>query len=463
MHRAPTEQGCTWLQAACAGKLDTGLLADGKCPRGYRAAGQMIRLDGAEALLLAVEESPAAPTSSLAPQSADGTLQQLESMSRLLERIGQLLDENEGLADEVLRGYEQLNLIYDFTQQIVQFTDAEEIEKTLLGRLAGLLRASAVLVAGADGNYRVYNASLRAVAPDADTQSLINRLAEQVEMVQQSRTLSVHSSPAACVLLGPLVRLDDQVDAVLAIRHAGAGEFTSGDMLMIESLLAFGGQIISNAEVHERLRRMSLESTRALVAAIDKKDHYTSGHSERVGLLAKLVGQRLGLPSDKLRILEMSGLLHDVGKIGIPEGILCKPGKLTNEEYDIIKEHPRMGWEILKPIASFDEVLDGVLYHHENPDGSGYPEGRARGEIPLFARIIHVVDVFDALTSTRSYRVRFSLERACNILQEEAGNRLESDIVAIFLEALPELRQTNPEAFAGAAAVEQAELSHAEA
>jgi HD-GYP domain-containing protein (c-di-GMP phosphodiesterase class II) len=241
--------------------------------------------------------------------------------------------------------------------------------------------------------------------------------------------------------------MDERVDAVLAIRPPYAGEFTSGDMLMIESLLAFGGQIISNSEIHERLRRMSLESTRALVAAIDKKDHYTSGHSERVGFLARLTGQRMGLAASELQVLEMSALLHDVGKIGIPEGILCKPGRLTKEEYDVIKNHPRMGYEILKPIASFGDVLEGVLHHHENPDGSGYPEGLAGDQIPLYARIIHVVDVFDAVTSTRSYRTAFSLGRSREIICEEAGTRLDAEVVKVFLELLPTLRAEHAEQF----------------
>jgi putative two-component system response regulator len=184
------------------------------------------------------------------------------------------------------------------------------------------------------------------------------------------------------------------------------------------------------------------------VAAIDKKDRYTSGHSERVGYLAKLIGRQMGIPANELQVLEMSGLLHDVGKIGVPEGILRKPGKLTKEEYDIIKSHPRMGHEILTPIASFGGVLDGVLYHHENPDGSGYPDGLGNDEIPLFARIIHVVDVFDALTSTRSYRVAFSPEQAYEILREEAGTKLDAEVVAVFLEMVSALQATSPDELA---------------
>jgi HD-GYP domain-containing protein (c-di-GMP phosphodiesterase class II) len=434
-------QGCTWLRAASDGQLEPGCLQNGRCPLGFHADGRPVRLNSHSGFLLAVSDTPEDQT---ATDAHPHLMKGLESVSRALENVGQLLDENEGLVDEVLRSYEQLNLIFDFTQQIVSVTNADDIKKVLLRRLGALVNAQTVLVVGPENDYRCYDVSDGRLISDGDSSVLADRLTADLEALRRSRTVSVHSSPSAHIVIGPLARLDDRVDMVLASRPIDVAQFTSGDLLLIESLLTFGGQIITNAEVHERLRRMSLESTRALVAAIDKKDHYTSGHSERVGFLAKLIGRKMDVPANDLQILEMSGLLHDVGKIGIPEGILCKPGRLTKEEYNIIKNHPRMGHEILTPIASFGGVLDGVLYHHENPDGSGYPDGLSQDQIPLFARILHVVDVFDALTSTRSYRVAYSPEQACDILRKEAGTKLDAEVVAVFLEILPALRANPP-------------------
>ncbi|MFQ5806300.1 MAG: HD-GYP domain-containing protein [Phycisphaerae bacterium] len=441
--------GCPWLLRAAAGQLDPSRLENGRCVRGFHVTARPIRLNGSTAVLLGVEDPPGGlcedrPTS----DPGEGVLGKLESLSRILEQVGRLLDENEGLADEVLRSYEQLNLIFDFTQKIASLTDVDAVEKTLLVRLGELLTAGTMLVVRSGGGNRCYDVSSGELAPAGGAGVLSEELAAEIETRRRSRAVSVHSAPTARVLLAPLVRLDDKIDMVLAIRSPQAGEFTSGDMLMIESILTFGGQIISNAEIHERLRRMSLESTRALVAAIDKKDHYTSGHSERVGFLTRLTGRRLGVPADKLQILEMSGLLHDVGKIGVPEEILCKSGRLTDEEFNIIKKHPVMGYEILKPIASLGAVLDGVLYHHENADGSGYPKGLAGDQIPLFARIIHVADVFDALTSDRSYRAAFSFEQACEIVREEAGTKLDAEVAAVFLELLTAYRAAHPGEFA---------------
>ncbi|RMF83610.1 MAG: HD domain-containing protein, partial [Planctomycetota bacterium] len=120
---------------------------------------------------------------------------------------------------------------------------------------------------------------------------------------------------------------------------------------------------------------------------------------------------------------------------------------LTAEEFDIIKKHPEMGYEILKPIRSFEHILDGVLYHHENPDGSGYPHGLRGDEIPLFARIIHVVDVFDALSSQRSYRDAFTVDRAIRIIREEAGDKLDAEIAEVFLREIANFREEQADAF----------------
>ncbi|MBU0617706.1 MAG: HD-GYP domain-containing protein [Planctomycetes bacterium] len=438
-------RGCPWLRAAAAGRLDAGCLQDGRCPSGFHVAGRSVRLDGDSAFLLAIEVEA---RDRAAGDRSGLVLDKLESLSQALEKVGQLVDENEGLAEEVLRGYEQLNLIFDFTQQIASFTDADEIERALLRRLGELLATQTVLVVGPNSTYRCYDVAGGKRISDGDASVLPEQLTIEIEAARASRAIVMHSCASSRIVIGPLMRLDGRIDMVLALRPLDADQFTSGDMLLTESLLTFGGQIISNAEVHERLRHMSLESTRALVAAIDKKDHYTSGHSERVGYLARLIGRRMRVPANELQVLEMSSLLHDVGKIGIPEGILCKPGKLTKEEYDIIKNHPRMGHEILTPIASFGGVLDGVLHHHENPDGSGYPEGLGGDEIPLFARIIHVVDVFDALTSTRSYRVAFSPEQACDILRKEAGTKLDAEVVAVFLDMVSAFQANPPDELA---------------
>ena len=312
----------------------------------------------------------------VAEEVAAGTA---ESAARLVGEVRQLLDENAGFADEVLRSYEQLSLIFDITQQITQVADTRVIERLVLRRLAQLVGAGDICVMSREGECRVYTSVQCANerAPEDAVAYYESQLGEVVELVRRKRQIEACEVGGRQVIAGPLLRLDDKVDVVIAARRATGQALTAGDALVVESVLAFGGQIISNSELNERLRRMSLEVTRALVAAVDKKDHYTSGHSERVGFLTRLIAERYGLRPTEVQIMEWAGLLHDIGKIGIHEEILRKPGKLTAEEFEAIKQHPRMGYEILKPIASFELVLDGVLYHHEHPDGTGYPRGPA--------------------------------------------------------------------------------------
>jgi putative nucleotidyltransferase with HDIG domain len=364
------------------------------------------------------------------------------------DALRELRRENESLAEEVLHGYEQLNVLFEFTNQIAEVTDAEEVVNRLLGRLSRVLSAPVVCLHGADGSRRLYDSYTNRTEALGDLLGLDSTLSESAERVRTEKQSLVRTVGEFQVLLAGLPRLNDRTDVVVIVRPRSLQPFQSGDLMMVDSILSFGAHIVRNSELHERLRALSMESTRALVAAIDKKDHYTRGHSERVGMLAKLTGRELGLSAVDLQLIEWAALLHDVGKIGVPEAILQKAGKLTAAEYEIIKQHPQMGYDILQPIASLKDVLDGVLYHHENPDGSGYPHGLKGDQIPLFAHVIHVVDVFDALCSTRSYRPAFTVERALAILHQESGARLDPKAVEAFVTAFEGLRREAPEQIA---------------
>lgn len=175
----------------------------------------------------------------------------------------------------------------------------------------------------------------------------------------------------------------------------------------------------------------------ALVGAVEAKDPYTRGHTQRVAELSLLIGRELRLPPERLRVLSQAAMLHDIGKIGIPDSILNKPGPLTDEEFQVIKEHPVRGHQIIKDVRSLQQEIGGVRHHHERLDGSGYPDGLAGDAIPLEARIIAVADVLDALTSARSYRGPWTLERALTLLDQEAGSTLDRRCVEALHRALP--------------------------
>ena len=391
-------------------------------------------------------------TNASVPATADP-----QDLAPATERIRQLHEENDGLADEVLRSYEQINVIFDISAQVAILNDAQEVRRLLLTKLRYLFHAVAVYFfpSHADTVIKVGSDDVlspsslsgddRSIEPPPELAEARQRLiASQRVFVltpQEGRPDAGHGTS----LWGPLKEGDDGYSIVGIIRRDQP--FVSVDMLLLDSTLTYGGHILSNLQLVEQIKKTNFETVRALVHAIDQKDNYTSGHSERVGFLAKAVGQHMGLPAQALQRLEWTGLLHDIGKIGIPGQVLKKPGRLTDEEYRIIKEHPSRSFDVLKPVASLAPVLDGVLYHHENPDGTGYPKGLKGDEIPLAARIVHVVDVFDALTSTRSYRAAFSDERAIEIMKDDAGTKLDAEIVNQFLATWAALPRTHPEQF----------------
>lgn len=186
-------------------------------------------------------------------------------------------------------------------------------------------------------------------------------------------------------------------------------------------------------EIYQRLQRSIYQSLLGLSNALEAKDPYTRGHSERVGAWSRRLATACGLPADEVETIGRAGLLHDIGKIGVPERVLGKPGPLTSEEWEQMRRHPLVGAQIVAPFESFAAAAFIIRHHHERWDGSGYPDALAGGAIPRGARIVAVADVWDALTSARPYRPALSRDDAIAILLAEAGRTLEADTVATFV------------------------------
>jgi HD-GYP domain-containing protein (c-di-GMP phosphodiesterase class II) len=174
---------------------------------------------------------------------------------------------------------------------------------------------------------------------------------------------------------------------------------------------------------------------RAFVAAIDAKDPYTRGHSERVAQYSRTIARFLQLPEEVQHKVWISGLLHDVGKIGVEDVVLRKEGKLTPEEFEQMKMHTVIGADVMKPIEQLREMVPGIRSHHEAWNGRGYPDGLKGEQIPLFGRIIGVADTFDAITTNRPYQQAYSLEYAVETIKKLTGSRFDAKIVTAFLRA----------------------------
>jgi putative nucleotidyltransferase with HDIG domain len=176
-------------------------------------------------------------------------------------------------------------------------------------------------------------------------------------------------------------------------------------------------------------------SLAALSAAIEARDPYARGHSSRVTVFAQAMAKRIGLDKERLSVLRLGGLLHDVGKLAVPSAVLLKRGPLTDVEFDQVRRHPAAGVRMLRSLGAPREILPCVLHHHERWDGAGYPRGRAGERIPLEARILSVADSFDAMTSTRPYRSPRQADDALDELRRCAGSQFDPDLVGVFAEA----------------------------
>ncbi|WP_433160872.1 HD-GYP domain-containing protein [Kribbella sp. CA-247076] len=187
---------------------------------------------------------------------------------------------------------------------------------------------------------------------------------------------------------------------------------------------------------YEAERRAQAATMRAFIQVIEAKDLYTRGHSERVSEGVGMLGRHLGLADDRQSALEHAGLLHDVGKVGVPTSIIRKPGRLDDSEMDAIRLHPARGVELIGNIPFLEEVKSAVLHHHEKYDGTGYPAGLSGDNIPYFARIIGIVDAFDCLTSTRSYRPARGVEETLQILIQDRYTHFDPHLVDAFVDVI---------------------------
>ena len=220
-----------------------------------------------------------------------------------------------------------------------------------------------------------------------------------------------------------------------------------GDVLEVDALTITFNTMIQSVKAAEEERLSAYVGTiRALALALDARDPYTAGHSERVSALSLAIGRCLWLDDTQLEVLRLGALLHDIGKIGISDHVLMKPGPLTGEEYEIIKQHPVVGARILRSVPFLEPHIPIVELHHERPDGKGYPHGLRGTEIPLVASIVHVADAFDAITSARAYRPARAASEGLRELWRCAGAQFDAEVVHALAKALPDLDRSTASA-----------------
>lgn len=231
-------------------------------------------------------------------------------------------------------------------------------------------------------------------------------------------------------------RIQDQVIGFSLVGRREGGRFRAEDLASLTLLADETAVILHDGQIQEQLRDLLYSAVNTLVAALEAKDPYTRGHSQRVATTAVAIATDLGLPPQEVEHIRLAGVLHDIGKIATPEGILHKSGPLTPEERAVVNQHAERGAAILAEMRPFRPLAELVLSHQESYDGSGYPDGLAGETIPLGARIIRVADAFDAIISDRPYRRGKPLAQATDELRQMAGNVLDPEVVDTFLRVL---------------------------
>lgn len=389
----------------------------------------------------------------------------------LAEELRETLDELDEHAVEITQAYEELAFLRELTDRL-QLSDVSQsplrFPEEILPSLRERLQAESVAMWGVEtdegqGQSHGSGAPIHVAGPPPenadDWRALIDQYRQQAEsgpVVVNPSTPGHHSISAPGVSEFILVRMaasEDLMGWLLAVNriqarqfgtenpHLQRLEFGSTEASLLGSTASVLATHAKNLSLVQEKEEMFVRAVRSLVSAVDAKDPYTCGHSERVGLFATKLGARLGLGAAERQRLYLAGLLHDVGKIAIRGETLRKPGRLTDEEFMEVKRHPECGWAIVHDLDKLQHVVGAVIHHHERFDGGGYPDGLTGEAIPLSARILAVADTYDALTSDRPYRQGVPQEKAEAILRSGSGSQWDPRIIDAAFDIMPELTE----------------------
>jgi HD-GYP domain-containing protein (c-di-GMP phosphodiesterase class II) len=361
----------------------------------------------------------------------------------------------------VTHNFEELTLLRSLAQQI-EICDIRsgmtDVADSILPALRDIIGAETVLliearptgiaIAAAAGEYRENEAKLATIlehfGPNADHRPAVVNLGFQPAIDQMqygAQNFILARVSKGHEHFGWLLALDRRPHVVAGAAGCfGEGEFGTSEAGLLQAAATMLSAQAYNSRAYLQIQHLLIGIIRAMINVIDAKDAYTWGHSDRVALISKQIAASLGLDQHEQERIYMAGLLHDVGKIGVPDEVLGKTGRLNDEEFAKIKRHPQIGCAILQHLKQLDFILPGVLHHHESFDGRGYPDGLCGEEIPLPGRIIAVADAYDAMTSDRPYRPGMTTEKAESILKSGAGKQWDGKVLDAFFSAIDQIR-----------------------
>jgi hypothetical protein len=353
--------------------------------------------------------------------------------------------ELDAMALELSERYEELHLVYAIDKEVQQLDPGADLFQRLLQSWAGHMDADVAAFVNPGENLCVHATNLSAPIHNLDL-VLVEMRGDLYRFTQSARAplvINDKDDPRRAyiftdlpfkILCCPVIHDRVVVAILVLVNHWAKPDFSNSDRKLGELL---ANQLSGLSRMYGMLtetRKFNQQMANALIEAVEAKDPYTRGHSERVHHIAMQIGQAMRMGARETEDLFWGSLLHDVGKIGIPDAVLCKPGRLTRDEFTFIMVHPERSYEILRHIDRLKGAVPGARHHQEKFDGTGYPHGLKGMSIPLNARIIAVADTYDSITSSRAYRAGRSHEVAMAELKRVAGSQLDPEIVRVFAE-----------------------------
>lgn len=354
--------------------------------------------------------------------------------------------------------YEELSLIYRISAQMGLPQKPQDLLMRVGHQVSEISRAETiafVLTELESGSSRNTQCALNTSSLSDRIVSVGKGIDSQIDLIRLAETLTFDPSKTPSHLLInnasqraeftwakswlqhvvalPLWHKKRLLGVMMAINCRDGGDFTSVDVQLVRAVADRITAFLENQRLYDDVTDLLMGLLHAVVNSVDAKDPYTYGHSERVAFLSRELARAAKLSPAECERIYLAGLLHDVGKIGVPDAILSKPGKLTAEEFTALKKHPEIGVKILAPVRQMRDLLPGVLYHHERMDGQGYPEFLSGMSIPLLGRIICLADSFDAMTTNRTYRAALPLSKAISEVRRCAGTQFDPHLAELFL------------------------------
>ncbi|HWA97120.1 MAG TPA: HD-GYP domain-containing protein, partial [Pirellulales bacterium] len=375
-------------------------------------------------------------------------------------RLQQLELENEKLSSHMTATLEEITLIYRLTHNLKLSGNREDLASLALSWISAVVACHGLAIhfvaqdesTSPAGSCRATHITHGRCPLDADEfQRLIKHLEPQLGRTHVPRPLILNHAATndpgwpfhniSELVVVSLTEGERTFGWLAAFNHKGGGEFGTVEANLLSSVGTILGIHSANIDLYRQQAEVLADVVRAMSSAIDAKDPYTRGHSDRVARVSVRLAQELGCDRDTLRTVYMAGLLHDIGKIGIDDSVLRKPGKLTDAEFEHVKTHVEIGYRILRDLRKMQHMLPVVLHHHEAYDGSGYPHGLSGENIPFLARIAAVADAYDAMASDRPYRNGMPDEKLDRIIREGAGKQWDARVVEAFFRARDDIRE----------------------